>query len=77
NYKSDIYSFGVVVWEVITTELPWENKPRTRDIMWAVLRGDRPEFPAHAHAGSVDMARRCWADDKTKRPTFPSLMQEL
>lgn len=77
TYESDVYSFGVVVWEVVTTELPWAKAARPRDVLCAVLRGDRPEFPAHAHTGIAGIARRCWADEQKDRPAFLSLMQEL
>ena len=72
-----MFSFGVVVWEVVTTELPWAKAKSPRDVLCAVLRGDRPKFPAHSHTDVADIARRCWADERKDRPTFLSLMQEL
>ncbi|CAN0383843.1 unnamed protein product, partial [Ectocarpus fasciculatus] len=42
SYESDVYSFGIVVWEVLSRELPWSNKSRPSEILTAVLRGIRP-----------------------------------
>lgn len=77
TYESDVYSFGVVVWEVVTTELPWAKATGPLEVLCAVLRGDRPEFPAYAHAGIADITRRCWAKEQRDRPKFTSLVQEL
>ncbi|CAN0411915.1 unnamed protein product, partial [Ectocarpus sp. 8 AP-2014] len=33
THASDVYSFGIVVWEVVSGELPWANKTRPREIL--------------------------------------------
>ncbi|CAN0411332.1 unnamed protein product, partial [Ectocarpus fasciculatus] len=69
SYESDVYSFGIVVWEVISRELPWAKKTRPRDILTAVWRGDRPSFHVDAPADIVDIAKACWCAEPKERTT--------
>ncbi|CAN0504965.1 unnamed protein product, partial [Scytosiphon promiscuus] len=73
---SDVYSFGVLVWEIMTAELPWGGKERPRDIMSAVLKGERPVFPETVRSGIADVAVACWAADPNHRPTFRAVMKD-
>ncbi|CAM9485251.1 unnamed protein product [Sphacelaria rigidula] len=77
SYASDVYSFGIVVWEVFSRELPWANKTRARDILTAVLRGIRPSFHADAPTDIVDMARSCWGDEPEERTTFRAILEGI
>ncbi|CAM9285856.1 unnamed protein product, partial [Pylaiella littoralis] len=62
SYMSDVYSFGIVVWEVLSRELPWASKARPSEILTTVvLRGARPSFHVDAPADIVDIAKACWA----------------
>lgn len=43
---SDVYSFGIVAWEVLSTELPWASLTRPRDIYIQVApKNLRPNIP--------------------------------
>ena len=42
--KSDVYSLGVVLWELLTLQLPW-GESDTMQIMMAVLMKKQLEFP--------------------------------
>ncbi|CAM9606844.1 unnamed protein product, partial [Hapterophycus canaliculatus] len=42
TYASDVYSFGIVAWEVLSRELPWANVTHPRDVyIRVVLKGLR------------------------------------
>ncbi len=77
TYASDVFSFGVVVWEVLAREPPWADKARPRDIICAVLKGLRPPMPAGAPADMADMARRCWSGAPGERPSFKEIMEGM
>ncbi|CAN0262805.1 unnamed protein product [Ectocarpus sp. 4 AP-2014] len=77
SYESDIYSFGIVTWEVISRELPWAKKTRPRDILTAVWRGDRPSFHVDAPADIVDIAKACWCAEPKERTTFSAILEGM
>ncbi|KAL1139930.1 hypothetical protein AAG570_006907 [Ranatra chinensis] len=44
NYteKCDVYSWGIILWEVLSRRKPFEDKATAYTIMWAVYSGQRP-----------------------------------
>ncbi|CAM9445750.1 unnamed protein product [Ectocarpus fasciculatus] len=77
TYASDVYSFGIVVWEMVSGELPWANKTRPREILSAVLMGARPSFPHDAPADIVEIARVCWCGEPRARTTFDAILEGI
>ncbi|CBN75056.1 Transmembrane receptor kinase [Ectocarpus siliculosus] len=74
---SDVYSFGIVVWEVVSGELPWANKSRPREILSAVLMGVRPSFHDLAPTDMVEIAKTCWEGEPDARTTFDAVMEGM
>ncbi|CAN0286902.1 unnamed protein product, partial [Scytosiphon promiscuus] len=77
TYQSDVYSFGIVVWEVSSRERPWANKTRPTEILTAVLRGSRPSFRVDAPADIVDIAKACWSGEPNERTTFQAILEGM
>lgn len=78
SYESDIYSFGIVVWEVLTRQLPWGKEESVQRIVWrVVIKEQRPAIPAGAPRDLADVARACWATEPSLRPNFSTVTQAL
>lgn len=84
---SDVFSFGVVMWEVLSCEVPWRGS-NSFLIMKSVPEGQRlpvpspddtpgPPAPASLRAMYVDLMKQCWTQDPTERPKFAAVVQEL
>ena len=78
TYASDVYSFGIVAWEVLSRELPWASVAHPREVyIRVVLNEIRPDIPVDAPADLANVIRACWAAEAKARPTFSTIMQRV
>jgi hypothetical protein len=70
---SDVWSFGIVVIELLEDGVsPYHGKSNP-DVMNLTLKGDRHPQPLRCTARLYDMLLKCWAEDPTKRPSCTTL----
>ncbi|KAG0601270.1 hypothetical protein M758_11G097700 [Ceratodon purpureus] len=76
--KSDVYSYGMLCYEIATGFLPFEREGFlvTRAEQDLVINGQRPSFPDDVDGRVKDLIRRCWHQDEDKRPTFEEIKDE-
>jgi len=73
--QSDVYSYGMTCYEVITGRVPFEgHPPNDYDI---VLRGERPPLPDGIYPAFKDLVRKCWREDPLQRPSFDDIVADL
>lgn len=78
SFAGDMYSFGVVVWEAVTTEVPWAGEGLGRDIyLRVVVKGDRPKIPAGTPEDIAGVMRDCWADAAGERPKASEILARM
>ncbi|KAK6491811.1 receptor-interacting serine/threonine-protein kinase 1 isoform X2 [Huso huso] len=78
--KSDIYSFGIVVWVILANKEPYENAHNEDHVYYSVCKGDRPDLndiPVSAPEEITNLMKLCWDADPTKRPTFTDCFKEF
>ncbi|XP_028297130.1 receptor-interacting serine/threonine-protein kinase 1 isoform X2 [Gouania willdenowi] len=71
--KSDVYSFAIVVWVILTGEEPYRNARSENHISQCVRNGDRPAvdlIPNDTPAEIIDLMKGCWDHDPQRRPTY-------
>eukprot|EP01104_Vermistella_antarctica_P012308 TRINITY_DN3540_c0_g1_i2.p1 TRINITY_DN3540_c0_g1~~TRINITY_DN3540_c0_g1_i2.p1 ORF type:complete len:764 (+),score=118.30 TRINITY_DN3540_c0_g1_i2:1890-4181(+) len=77
--KADVFSFGIVMWEVLTREVPYEEA-NGFEILLEVTNGSRPTVPQHyetEHPLFVALMRRAWSHEPSDRPSFDVVLEEL
>ncbi|KAG2443737.1 hypothetical protein HXX76_002083 [Chlamydomonas incerta] len=73
----DVYSFGILLWELFCAGDPFQGVPRAHLGHAITKEARRPKFPPFAPSGYVRLATRCWDPDASQRPTFEEVMSEL
>ncbi|XP_072051431.1 mitogen-activated protein kinase kinase kinase 7-like [Amphiura filiformis] len=73
----DIHAYGVVVWELWTTEIPFEGSDAPNTIWRICNDGERPVIPPDCPKALADLMRQCWDKDWHKRPTIDHILLVL
>ncbi|KAK2973629.1 hypothetical protein RJ640_029621 [Escallonia rubra] len=75
--KVDVYSFGIVMWELLAGEEPYTSM-RSEEIIAGIIKGNlRPEIPCWCDPAWRSLMERCWSSDPDARPAFSEIAKEL
>jgi len=71
--ESDIYSFGIVTYELITGIPPYHEIPRDNYLALSICQGLRPVIPSNVPPLLIRLMTECWDAQPDKRPTSKKL----
>ncbi|NXY01293.1 ROS1 kinase, partial [Pteruthius melanotis] len=75
--RSDVWAFGVLVWETLTLgQQPYPGFSNT-EVLHHVRSGGRLESPNNCPDDLCDLMTRCWSHDPHNRPTFSYIHDKL
>jgi serine/threonine protein kinase len=71
--KADVYSFGIVMWQVLTRKQPFAGR-NFMGVSLDVLEGRRPQVPVECAHDFKKVMKKCWHDSADKRPTMETVL---
>lgn len=74
--QADIYSFGVVLWEIMTAKIPYAN---LTPMQFAInlQEGGRETIPEDTPTVYQDIIRGCWQEKPFNRPPLARIIHQL
>lgn len=77
NFKADVYSFGILLWQIMSTKVPYE-KLTLGIIEREVINGNhRPKIDSSWSMSLSGLMRSCWARDMAERPNFAEIKGKI
>jgi len=85
----DVYAFGLIMWEMISWELPFDGLTSFQMILFIGDKAGRPHVPDEdendkimggifsGYGEYVKLMIHCWEQDPEKRPKFPEVISRL
>lgn len=77
NNKVDVYSFAIVLWELLTNRMPFEGMSNLQAAYAAAFKNARPSLADGLPKELVFILQSCWAEDPNVRPTFGQITRML
>jgi len=77
NEKCDVYSFGIILWELATLRMPWSGMNPMQVVGAVGFQNRRLDIPKDLDPLVARIIRECWQSDSSLRPSFSQLMAAL
>ncbi|PON61406.1 Serine/threonine protein kinase [Trema orientale] len=75
--KVDVYSFGLILWEMVAGTIPYEEMNPIQAAFAVVNKNLRPAIPANCPPAMRALIEQCWSLQPDKRPEFWQVVKVL
>jgi len=77
--KVDVYSFSMIMFEVVCREVPFEDRDADEvgNLIASGVRPDQEAIPENCPKLLRALMLRCWDQDPRQRPSFTQIVKEL
>ncbi|XP_053323194.1 receptor-interacting serine/threonine-protein kinase 2 isoform X3 [Spea bombifrons] len=84
SVKHDMYSYAIIMWEVLSRKQPYEGATNPLQVMYSVAQGKRPDLSEESLPFNiphrdifVSFMERGWSKEPDERPAFLKCLMEL
>lgn len=75
--RSDIYSFGMIMWELFTRKTPFPEMNPHQAALAVITEDARPVIPDFVPPRFHSLIEDCWQRDPDRRPSFTAVLEAL
>ncbi|RHZ59689.1 hypothetical protein Glove_362g65 [Diversispora epigaea] len=75
--KSDIYSMGILMWEVITGETPFDDYEYDLELTLYIVKGYRPKIYEYIPHEYTILMKQCWDANPNNRPDANTIWEKM
>ncbi|XP_022773983.1 serine/threonine-protein kinase HT1-like [Durio zibethinus] len=75
DHKVDVYSFSIVLWELLTNKAPFKGRDNV-SVAYAAAKNERPNVEGLPR-DIVSLLQSCWTEDPKSRPEFKEITGSL
>ena len=75
--KSDIFSLGMIFWEIASGEIPYQNKPPHIAINLLLYKKEFPPLSDQWPTEYSEIIQQCWEHEPSNRPELDSIINKL
>ena len=77
TFASDIYSLGIIMWEISSGQPPFINYENDYELAMKIINGMKPKIIQGTPLEYEELMKQCWNADSTKRPNIETLRDEI
>jgi serine/threonine protein kinase/ankyrin repeat protein/predicted nucleotidyltransferase len=77
SVASDVYAYGMVLWEIASRKIPFQDIANSSLISTRVREGEGEDIPAETPIKYSQLITKCWDGNKEARPKVKELLIEL
>jgi len=74
--QSDIYSYGVVLWEIFTGMRPYAGLSES-EVVQRITQGKTEKIPANIPSIYAEIIRLCWSPNPKERPALSQIIRKI
>ena len=74
---SDVYAYGIVLWEIVSREIPFKNKIDCQIMRLVCDKKERPSISTEAPSSLVTLMGLCWKQNRAHRLLAEDVITQL
>ncbi|RIA90990.1 kinase-like domain-containing protein [Glomus cerebriforme] len=77
TFASDIYSIGMIIWEILSGQPPFMNFEHDYNLAMNIINGTRPKILSGTPLEFKSLMEQCWNTNPLERPTIDVLFDKI